>query len=329
MAQIVLGIGSSHTPMLNADAEDLPLFVELDSKRSNLDKEGRPTTYDELVRANIGKLDEFITPEYMAKRLERTEAQITRLAKVLESAKLDALIVVGDDQKELYQPDNMPGMLIYWGDTIRNAPLHLIPSSRPDWMMHVRGRNYEQSEPREFPVDSKLALHLINWLMDRDFDPAVGSEIPEGLGEGHALGFVHKRLMTGSIIPVLPIFLNTYFPPNQPRPKRCYRLGQEIRAAVRDFPGDSRVGIIASGGLSHFTVNEELDQKIIRAMREKDAATLQSIPMNKLKDGNSEILNWIVLAGAVEDLRLDWAEYYPGYRTQAGTGTGMGFASWS
>ena len=35
------------------------------------------------------------------------------------------------------------------------------------------------------------------------------------------------------------------------------------------------------------------------------------------------------LAGAVEHLDLDWFEYVPGYRTPAGTGTGLSFATWT
>ena len=35
------------------------------------------------------------------------------------------------------------------------------------------------------------------------------------------------------------------------------------------------------------------------------------------------------VAGAVEHLSLEWSLYEPGYRTPAGTGTGLGFAFWS
>jgi hypothetical protein len=34
-------------------------------------------------------------------------------------------------------------------------------------------------------------------------------------------------------------------------------------------------------------------------------------------------------AGALEHLDLDWVDYFPGYRTSAGTGTGLYFASWA
>ena len=43
---------------------------------------------------------------------------------------------------------------------------------------------------------------------------------------------------------------------------------------------------------------------------------------------SSEILNWVGVAGACEHLDLNWFEYVPGYRTPAGTGTGLSFASW-
>ena len=130
-------------------------------------------------------------------------------------------------------------------------------------------------------------------------------------------------------MPVVPVFLNTYFPPNQPRPRRCYALGQAIRKAVEAYAGDARVGIIASGGLSHFLVDEDFDRAILKACADKDAKFLQNLPRNKLNAGSSEILNWVGIAGALEHLDLNWFEYVPGYRTPAGTGTGLSFASWA
>ena len=50
---------------------------------------------------------------------------------------------------------------------------------------------------------------------------------------------------------------------------------------------------------------------------------------NKLNSGNSEIRNWITVAGACEHLNVNWQDYVPCYRSVAGTGCGMGFAVWS
>jgi len=68
-------------------------------------------------------IDAQITPERMATRHASVEAAMSRLGDYLREAKLDALIVVGDDQDELYHPENMPGILVYYGKTIRNMPL--------------------------------------------------------------------------------------------------------------------------------------------------------------------------------------------------------------
>ena len=45
MARIVIGLGTSHTPMLLASDETLARFVETDQKVRHRDKEGRPVTY--------------------------------------------------------------------------------------------------------------------------------------------------------------------------------------------------------------------------------------------------------------------------------------------
>jgi 3-O-methylgallate 3,4-dioxygenase len=131
------------------------------------------------------------------------------------------------------------------------------------------------------------------------------------------------------MIPIVPVFLNTYYPPNQPTPRRCYRLGQAIRAAVEAFPQDLRVGVLASGGLSHFVIDEALDRALLRAMEQKDAQMLCSVDPALLNSGSSEIRNWICTAGAVEHLNVAWTQYLPCYRTAAGTGTGVGFIEWS
>jgi 3-O-methylgallate 3,4-dioxygenase len=326
MARIVLG--TSHTPMLNAPPTDWPRFYERDSRRSNLlDVEGRPTTYeDQLRRAPVGVAAE-IAPERMQARHEAVEGAMSRLGDFLREARLDALIVVGDDQDELYHHENMPGILVYYGATIPNVPLG--PEFKgPEWARRATARWYEEREPRDYPVDARLARHLIDALIDREFDIAASAAVPDGQGECHAIGFVHKRIMKDPV-PIVPICINTYYPPNQPTPRRCYKLGQAIRAAVESYPGDIRVGIVGSGGLSHFVVDEALDRGFIDMLRRKDAEAIQALPREKLNSGSSEIRNWICVAGAIEPLSLEWSLYEPGYRTPAGTGTGLGFAFWA
>jgi 3-O-methylgallate 3,4-dioxygenase len=46
--------------------------------------------------------------------------------------------------------------------------------------------------------------------------------------------------------------------------------------------------------------------------------------------GTSEIKNWIVVAGVMAEagLKMSLVDYVPCYRSEAGTGSAMGFARW-
>ncbi|MGC1777032.1 MAG: extradiol ring-cleavage dioxygenase [Xanthobacteraceae bacterium] len=330
MAKIVIGLGSSHTPMLLASDETLPRFEETDRKIKHRDKEGRPVTYGELLEKADPNMAAMVAPAELVARQNKVRAATAQLSSTLNAARLDALIVMSDDQDEAYLEDARPAFAIYYGETILNSnEQHEQYRQRfPEWYVKNRQGFFEDNKPRAYPVDAKLALHLIDWLMEHGFDPASSKRMREG--EGHGMAYVHRRLMDETKpVPIVPVFLNTYFPPNQPRPRRCYELGRAICQAVEAFPSDDRVGIIASGGLSHFLVDEDFDRAILKACADKDATFLQNLPRNKLHAGSSEILNWVGIAGACEHLDLNWFEYVPGYRTPAGTGTGLSFASWA
>jgi OH-DDVA oxygenase/3-O-methylgallate 3,4-dioxygenase len=49
-----------------------------------------------------------------------------------------------------------------------------------------------------------------------------------------------------------------------------------------------------------------------------------------MKDGTSELLNWISASGSLFQTRLsgNLIDYVPCYRTEAGTGTAQGFIVW-
>jgi len=328
MSDIVLAIGTSHSPLLNSPAEDYPKHAAIDaSGRKLIDKNGKPCTYGELLDKADPAIKRQIEPKVLEERSARCTENIARLARELTEAKLDALIVVGDDQHEQFFDDNMPAILIYWGETIENNPLHMDEDAPAFWRK-ARSQYHEAVGSRHYPVDAKLGRHLIEHLVGQGFDVSQSKRLAKEHGEGHAFGFVHRRMMTERVIPIVPVALNTYFPPNQPRPRRCYELGQAIRAAVRSAPGKARVGILASGGLSHFTVDEELDRSVLAACQANDGAALAAIPVEKLNSGSSEIRNWITVAGAAGHLNNVWREYIPCYRSAAGTGCGMGFALW-
>jgi hypothetical protein len=173
-------------------------------------------------------------------------------------------------------------------------------------------------------------LDLINSLMDQEIDLAIADRVPnpETAGFGHAFGFPAERLFGDREIPMIPILLNTYFPPNVMTPKRCWDVGSRLRRAIEASPLDLRVAVLASGGLSHFVVEEEFDRAVMKGLAEPDGERLRNLPRCALLEGTSEVLNWIMTAGAVAPMPLAWSEYEAIRRTPAGTGIGCGFAVW-
>jgi hypothetical protein len=192
-------------------------------------------------------------------------------------------------------------------------------------------KGYAMDAAHEFAGHPELALDLIRGLIERDVDVGVSARIddPGKAGFGHAYGFIVERLFKGRAIPVVPVLLNTYYPPNQITARRCYDIGRALRESIEASGLNLRVAVAASGGLSHFVVDDVLDQGILDALRAKDAQALREIPQAALNSGSSEIRNWIMVAALVEGLKLAWSEYHPVRRTPAGTGTGVAFASWS
>jgi 3-O-methylgallate 3,4-dioxygenase len=332
MARLVAAFGTSHSVMLAAQLEDwLAGFRTSDQRMPFYDREGKKLNYNELLtRAPASRSAALCTNERLTSSFHATQEAMTRMKNEIAAAKLDVLIIVGDDQHELFQDQHMPSIGIYHGETIRNAARdgRNKEAAPEQWYTRAQMQRLEENGDVHYPCYPKLGRYLIEGLIDNDFDiSAIGSLLPTQY-EGHAYSFVHRWYLKDTKLPVVPIFLNTYNPPNTPRPARCVRLGSAIRELVAKYPEDLRIGIIGSGGLSHFICEEELDRPIIDAFRNKDLDFLSKLDPQWLKAGSSEIRNWIVTAAAATDLDLDWVSYIPVYRTPALSGIGLCFAKW-
>lgn len=330
MAELVFGAGTSHTPMLSSGVDGWPKIAERDrTNRMLLDGEGRAWPYEELeAQASTAVLDE-LSPEVFEAKYERCQQGIAELGERIRAANLDALIIVGDDQSEHLFSDNLPPLLIYYGETILNERLtpEIAENYAPGYREARMHGYYEADEDKHYPVHSDLAKHLIEHLLDNDFDIAASDRLPRDRAEGHAFQFVHRRVLQDPL-PVIPVMLNAYHQPTQPRAARCYEFGRALRRAVEAYPGDARVGIIGSGGLTHFVIDEEFDRSVLDAFARHDGEMLKSIPEERLQGGTSEVKCWIAVAGACEHLDFDLIDYVAGYRSPAGTGTAMAFATW-
>jgi len=319
MAEVTLGIGTSHSPMLSTPHEALAALADLDRARL--------PDFATKARGSEAWIGRELQPDVTRARHEATQAAIDRLGGVLADEGPDVVVVIGDDQNEWFSPDSQPALCIYWGDTVESLPppLESVPPVRrlSYWGLYGDGAN------RTFPVDAALGRHLVETLTHQfEFDVAHVRVQPRHSPFGHAWSFVHQRLMGDRVRPIVPIILNTYYPPNQPTPKRCYQLGRAIRQAVEAWPTRQRVAIVASGGLSHFFVDEDLDRYVLELLAKKDGDGLAALPTAKLESGNSEIRNWVAAAGALEHLAMQLVDYVPSYRSEAGSGVGMAFAFW-
>ncbi|CAM5462423.1 DODA-type extradiol aromatic ring-opening family dioxygenase [Eoetvoesiella caeni] len=330
MAKIILGIGASHTPLLTLSTSQWQHRAAADYANEQLNmSDGRLMTYSELL-AEVGpQYADVATPDILNHKADLCSRSLDKLGDALAAAAPDVVIIVGDDQRELFSASNQPAIAVFHGDEVITSDVH-GREENPEWIREM-GRGYFMDKTHVFPGASAFAFELIKGLMQESFDVASSGRVddPKAAGFGHAYGFIIKRLFRGREIPVVPVLLNTYYEPNVPTSARCYDLGRAIQRVVEASPTDLRIAIIASGGLSHFIVDEALDQQIIGAISSSDAEVLRSIPREALNAGSSEILNWIVAAGAMATTPLRWVDYYPLYRTPAGTCVGAGFAVWS
>ncbi len=331
MAKIVLGMATSHSPMQVLDVADWEARVLDEMKPTNralFTLDGRQIIYDELKAERGEPYAHLCNPETFRKWSDDAGAAADHLAAELARVAPDVVVVIGDDQRELFSADNTPALAIYYGDEVIT---HQVDTTKRAAWTRPLWPGYGMDRPRSFPGAPGLARELIERLMDYGLDVGACASVPhpEVHGFGHAFGFLAMRILGTPPVPMLPVLLNTYSPPNVPTASHAYEVGQLLRKAIEASDRDLRVAVIASGGLSHFICEEEHDRKLIAALESHDAGFLRSIPRAALLSGSSEILNWIAAAGALEQLNVSWKQYIPIRRSPAGTGIGLGFMIWS
>jgi 3-O-methylgallate 3,4-dioxygenase len=329
MADIVIGVASSHTPQLSSGVDMWPDHAERDRRNPYLlGTDARYHSYDELLGAADPELEKELRPDVWDRKYRRCQEAVEVLTGALRAASPDIAIVIGDDQRELFVDDGIPALACFAGselvdmrpdaETFSRVPLGIQAAY---WAVHGE-------EPATHLVATELSRHIAQQLAEDDFDLTVFTRQPAGRTLGHAFTFPRYRLGLPATTPIVPVFVNTYYPPNVPSAARCHALGRALRGAVRGWRSDARVAVIASGGLSHFVVNEALDNRVLDGITGPDVPSLTGITRDELRSGNSEILNWITAAGALEGLVASVVDYVPGYRTPAGTGAGMAFVRW-
>jgi hypothetical protein len=324
MAEIVLAMALPHSPTLRTPPERWN--KDGDRDRSNIREMWFKKTlyrYPDLLKLRQGDgFDKLITLEEIQKRFDRCQIALEKLQEAFKDANVDTAVILGKDQQEIFI-DISPTLTVYTGEEIYNGPPQRDVYAPPAWTVHQN--------------DQELAQYLVRSLQKADFDLMDMTKWPPNTWvQGtqvtpHAFGFVLHDIMKDNPPPSVPILINTFFPPTQPSMPRAIRFGKVLTEAIRSWDSKKRVAVIASGGLSHFVVDEEQDQEFLELFRNFDLDGLASIDDRVYRSGTSEVKLFVSVLIAAQEMGypMTLVDYVPCYRTEAGTGEGMGFMYWA
>lgn len=330
MAEIVLGIGSSHGPLLSTPPEQWDLRAQADRENRKHWYRGRTWDYESLLRERAPGYAAEVTIESRRERFHRCRQAMETLGRKFKEIAPEAVVIVGNDQREFFEEGLTPAITVYRGGKIRNIQ-HLAEHNPPG--INIAEPGNSPAEGADYPGDTALADHILDSLAEENFDLAQSDATPKAAPRGgipHAYGFLYHSILGDTPPPSVPIILNVHFPHNVPKNRRCLDLGRALRRAIQSFDGCGRVAVMASGGLTHFVIDEELDRAILEAMEKGDEKALADIPENLFKVGTAEIKNWYPVIAAMNETDLDYrlVDYVPCYRSEAGTGNAMAFVYW-
>ena len=298
MSEIVGCIAMSHGPQLLTPPERWPDL---------------PTRIKGPFNPKPG-IERELAPETMRDYARRCNAAIAALRDKVAAWAPDTIVVLGDDQNENILFDNMSAFTIFIGEETDASQKYRYFG------------NSEEATVARYKVNAPLALEFVDGLMEAGFDPAWSRHTRYKYGLGHAFGRVLKFLELAPSQTIVPVMVNTYYPP-APSARRCYQLGRALARIAARSKAASRVAFVASGGLSHTKIDEDVDRAVIQALEGNDAEYLSSMPSETLVSGTSEIRNWIAVAG-VAGRAAKMVDYMPCYRNADGVGCAMGFAYW-
>jgi hypothetical protein len=329
MAEIVLGIGSSHGPLLSTPPEQWDLRAKADRENKKHWYRGKTYDYESLLKERAPGFAKEVEIECRRARHAQCRRAMEVLGKKFREVAPEAIVILGNDQREFFDEALTPSITVYRGGEIVNQRDPHEPA--PGLKIAEAGNAPE--EGTTYPGASELADHILDALADENFDLAQSDMRPASAarpGIPHAYGFLYHSIIGGNPPPSVPIILNVHFPHNVPKNRRCLELGHALYRAIKSFKGYNRVALMASGGLTHFVIDEEFDQEILNAMGKGDEKALEALPEAYFKVGTAETKNWYPVIAAMNDTgrKYHQVDYVPCYRSEAGTGNAMAFVYW-
>src|SRR6185503_15398615 len=159
MARGVAAFGTSHSTMQFSSRKNWQaMFDHVDCRAPIYDFQGKPRSFEELLKATPASASSKISAAAQAERHQQTVDAMDRLQSAIATAKLDVLVIVGDDQREIFGDDCRPAIAVYYGDSIRNGPAPAEPTD--SWYFHDQRKRMEEKHERFYPCSGGLGTYL-------------------------------------------------------------------------------------------------------------------------------------------------------------------------
>ena len=231
------------------------------------------------------------------KMVEDLIAVVGEMGRELAARRPDALVVIADDHLNVFSFDAVPALCVRVGRWVER----MVQEDAIEFDRALEGL------PARYPLHEDLANRILEQGLEAGFDFAASWSAPLDHAFLSPLAALHgDRPMT----PLVPLWVNCFVQP-LPTARRCFAAGQHIARVVAESPWN--VGVIATGGLSHFpelsyarvgTSDVEFDRRIVRFMEQGEFQSLTALTTKELHEtGSHELLNWMVLLGAVAPAR--------------------------
>jgi aromatic ring-opening dioxygenase catalytic subunit (LigB family) len=219
----------------------------------------------------------------------------------LKALKPDVLVMLSPDHWVNFFIDNLPSFCIGIGEEHDGPPEPFMKTVYPH---------------KTLPGHAAFGRHLLETALQTDFDPAISHRLK--LDHGFCVPL--WRMGVDPALPIVPVIVNQLERP-LPTLRRCIAWGKMLREAIDSYPGDLRVAVLGTGGLSHSIgeptmgeIDEPFDRVCIDLFTNADDDTLADRLESALAttgNGAEEVRDWVIAHTAAGSQGFDLIDYTP------------------
>jgi hypothetical protein len=322
----ILGIGVTHYPQLAHGDEYMSGALRRVLRDPGLPEEYRdPNNWSEALRREYGSDDGKATAQ---RHRQELVTQFRKTRNIIDEFAPDFIVIWGDDQYENFKEDVVPPFAVLAYDQFEVRPWQHRSFFGPNVWGEPDDKTFVYKGHRAG------AKRLAAGLIESGFDVAYAYQ-PLHQDLGHAFlnpalyldydrqGFDHamvpvavncygRRLIsqTGGLPDLTNPAMEGQLDPPSAQPWRCFDLGAATARVLANSP--YRVVLMASSSWSHAFLSPrthwiepdvEADRRLYDALAAGDYQVWRNTPLSSIEaSGQQEMLNWMCLMGAMEEL---------------------------